>query len=146
MPRRTHDDSLKTKKNILASAQRLFTRRGFERTSLSDIAKYAGVTRGAIYWHFENKEELLICLIDSIEQDHFSLNLLNEASDVNESDPLGKFKTWLGGIVEDQNIKFMNSPFMSMMIAIVNGSSGNKSLRDKFLEKMPTGMNVSQWF
>lgn len=135
MPRRTHDDSLKTKKNILASAQRLFTRRGFERTSLSDIAKYAGVTRGAIYWHFENKEELLICLIDSIEQDHFSLNLLNEASDVNESDPLGKFKTWLGGIVEDQNIKFMNSPFMSMMIAIVNGSSGNKSLRDKFLEK-----------
>ena len=122
MPRRTHDDSLKTKKNILASAQRLFTRRGFERTSLSDIAKYAGVTRGAIYWHFENKE-------------HFSLNLLNEASDVNESDPLGKFKTWLGGIVEDQNIKFMNSPFMSMMIAIVNGSSGNKSLRDKFLEK-----------
>lgn len=46
MPRRTHDDSLETKKNILASAQRLFTRRGFERTSLSDIAKYLGVTRG----------------------------------------------------------------------------------------------------
>ena len=68
MPRRTHDDSLETKKNILASAQRLFTRRGFERTSLSDIAKYAGVTRGAIYWHFENKEELLLCLIDSLEQ------------------------------------------------------------------------------
>ena len=29
----------------------------------------------------------------------------------------------------------MNSPFMSMMIAIMNGSSGNQSLRDKFLEK-----------
>lgn len=136
MPRRTHDDSLETKKNILASAQRLFTRRGFERTSLSDIAKYAGVTRGAIYWHFENKEELLLCLIDSLEQDQFSVNLLNEASDVNETDPLGKFKSWLGGIVEDQNIKFMNSAFMSMMIAIMNGSSGNQSLRDKFLEKI----------
>ncbi len=78
-------DSLETKKNILASAQRLFARRGFERTSLSDIAKYAGVTRGAIYWHFENKEELLLCLIDSLEQDQFSVNLLNEASDVNET-------------------------------------------------------------
>lgn len=135
MPRRTHEDSQETKKNILASAQRLFTRRGFERTSLSDIAKYAGVTRGAIYWHFENKEELLLCLVDSLEQDQFSLNLLNDACDVNEPNPLGKFKSWLEGIVEDQNIKFMNSPFMSMMIAIMNGSSGNQSLRDKFLKK-----------
>lgn len=74
----------------------------------------------------------MLCLIDSLEQDQFSVNLLNEASDVNETDPLGKFKSWLGGIVEDQNIKFMNSPFMSMMIAIMNGSSGNQSLRDKF--------------
>lgn len=135
MPKRTHEDSQETKKNILASAQRLFTRRGFERTSLSDIAKYAGVTRGAIYWHFENKEELLLCLVDSLEQDQFSLNLLNDACDVNEPNPLGKFKSWLEGIVEDQNIKFMNSPFMSMMIAIMNGSSGNQSLRDKFLKK-----------
>ena len=59
MPRRTQEDSLATRKKILESAQRLFTRRGYERTSLSDIAKYAGVTRGAIYWHFENKEELI---------------------------------------------------------------------------------------
>ena len=54
MPRKTHDDSLETRKRILESALRLFSRRGFERTSLSDIAKYSNVTRGAIYWHFES--------------------------------------------------------------------------------------------
>ena len=36
MPRRTHDDSLETKKNILASAQRLFTRRGFSYENISE--------------------------------------------------------------------------------------------------------------
>ena len=60
MPRRTQEDSQATRRKILESAQRLFTRRGYERTSLSDIAKYAGVTRGAIYWHFENKEETVL--------------------------------------------------------------------------------------
>ena len=59
MPKRTYEDSLVTKQNILNSAKRLFSRRGYERTSLSDVAKYAGVTRGAIYWHFSSKEDLL---------------------------------------------------------------------------------------
>ena len=44
MARHSHDDAQKTRKAILDSALRLFSRRGFERTSLSDIAKYAGVT------------------------------------------------------------------------------------------------------
>ena len=135
MARRTKAEAQETRRAIMKAAMRQFSQQGWSATSLVDVAREAGVTRGAIYWHFENKEELLLCLIDSLEQDQFSVNLLNEASDVNEMDPLGKFKSWLGGIVEDQNIKFMNSPFMSMVIAIMNGSSGNQSLRDKFLEK-----------
>ena len=37
---------------------------GFDRTSLSAIAKAAGVTRGAIYWHFEDKKELFRAVVD----------------------------------------------------------------------------------
>ena len=72
MPRKTHDDSLETRKRILESALRLFSRRGFERTSLSDIAKYSNVTRGAIYWHFENKEDLFAALCEELDKDQFS--------------------------------------------------------------------------
>lgn len=135
MPKRTHEDSLETKRSILESAKRLFSRRGFERTSLSDIAKYAGVTRGAIYWHFENKEELLLALDDSVAHEQFSFNLLYEAGQPSEPDPLGKLKRWLCSLVEEGNDEFLNSPLVSMMISIVNGNSGNELLREKIHER-----------
>ena len=48
-----------TRERILASAERLFTERGFEGVSMPAIAKASGVTAGAIYKHFESKAELL---------------------------------------------------------------------------------------
>ena len=48
-----------TRERILASAERLFANRGFERVSMPSIAKASGVTAGAIYKHFESKADLL---------------------------------------------------------------------------------------
>lgn len=48
-----------TRERILASAQRLFAERGFERVSMPAIAKASGITAGAIYKHFESKADLL---------------------------------------------------------------------------------------
>lgn len=42
----------------LDSALRLFSQQGVSSTSLAEIAAAAGVTRGAIYWHFKNKSDL----------------------------------------------------------------------------------------
>jgi TetR/AcrR family acrAB operon transcriptional repressor len=56
--RRTKEDALKTRKDILDTAERVFSERGVSRTSLADIAAAAGVTRGAIYWHFRDKADL----------------------------------------------------------------------------------------
>ncbi len=133
MPRRTQEDSQETRKKILESAQRLFTRRGYERTSLSDIAKYAGVTRGAIYWHFENKEELLVNMIDFIDSETFSIELLHKAAEPTESDPLSKLKTCINKMVQDEANKFFTSSLMSMIVSILNGSSGNNEVRDRLL-------------
>lgn len=58
MARRTKQDALATRNLILDTAERVFQRRGVSRTSLHEIAQAAGLTRGAIYWHFENKAEL----------------------------------------------------------------------------------------
>ncbi len=45
-----------TTRAILDAARRLFTARGFEQTSVDDIAAQAGVAKGAVYHHFDSKE------------------------------------------------------------------------------------------
>lgn len=56
--RRTKEDAQQTRESLLDAAEHLFAERGVSRTSLQDIAKAAGVTRGAVYWHFADKTEL----------------------------------------------------------------------------------------
>ncbi|MBA1275481.1 TetR family transcriptional regulator [Stutzerimonas azotifigens] len=64
--RRTKEDAEKTRIAILASAERLFLERGVAHTSLDQIAREAGVTRGAIYWHFENKAHLFHEMLNQV--------------------------------------------------------------------------------
>jgi AcrR family transcriptional regulator len=58
MARRTKADAERTRSLLLDTAERVFHAQGVSRTTLDDIAKAANLTRGAIYWHFANKEEL----------------------------------------------------------------------------------------
>ena len=58
MARKTKQQALETRQHILDVALRLFSQQGVSSTSLAAIAKAAGVTRGAIYWHFKNKSDL----------------------------------------------------------------------------------------
>ncbi|EOG8083122.1 multidrug efflux transporter transcriptional repressor AcrR [Citrobacter sp. CK184] len=58
MARKTKQQAQETRQHILDVALRLFSRQGVSSTSLAEIAKAAGVTRGAIYWHFKNKSDL----------------------------------------------------------------------------------------
>lgn len=57
--RRTKAQAEQTRQHILQSALQLFATQGYNQTSLSQIAAHAHVTRGAVYWHFENKAEIL---------------------------------------------------------------------------------------
>ncbi|MDK9355570.1 MULTISPECIES: multidrug efflux transporter transcriptional repressor AcrR [Lelliottia] len=58
MARKTKQQALETRQHILDVALRLFSQQGVSSTSLAQIAQAAGVTRGAIYWHFKNKSDL----------------------------------------------------------------------------------------
>ena len=58
MARKTKQDALATRDLILDTAECVFQRRGVSRTSLHEIAQAAGLTRGAIYWHFQDKVAL----------------------------------------------------------------------------------------
>lgn len=88
MVRRTKEEALETRNSILDAAERVFFEKGVSRTSLADIAQAAGVTRGAIYWHFSHKSDLFTEMFDRVL---LPLDELNAASlDPNEPDPLGR--------------------------------------------------------
>lgn len=56
--RRKKEAAETTKEDILKAAKDVFSRKGYTAASLADIAAQAGITKGAIYWHFDNKSEL----------------------------------------------------------------------------------------
>jgi AcrR family transcriptional regulator len=52
------------RKRLLESAARAFATRGYEKASIEEIAADAGLTKGAVYWNFESKEDLFFALLD----------------------------------------------------------------------------------
>ena len=56
--RRTKEEAENTRTAILTAAELLFLKKGVSHTSLEQIARQAGVTRGAVYWHFQNKAQI----------------------------------------------------------------------------------------
>jgi TetR/AcrR family transcriptional repressor of mexAB-oprM operon len=64
--RRTKEDAEKTRVAILEAAEMLFLENGVAHTSLQHIARQAGVTRGAVYWHFTNKAHLFNAMLNQV--------------------------------------------------------------------------------
>lgn len=64
--RRTKEDAAQTRERILDAAEQVFHADGVARTSLDQVARAAGVTRGAIYWHFRNKADLFSAVIQRV--------------------------------------------------------------------------------
>jgi len=55
----------RTRKRLIEAAAAVIAEKGFDRASLEDIAALAGMTRGAVYGNFKNKEELFLALIEA---------------------------------------------------------------------------------
>ncbi len=64
MVRKTKEEAAITRRNLLKAGLAVFSERGYTGATLQDIAVRAGLTRGAIYWHFGSKAELYAALID----------------------------------------------------------------------------------
>lgn len=68
MARKTKTETEQTRQDILSAALALFHAKGYSNTTLEQIACHAGVTRGAIYWHFKDKLDLLMGIKEDIER------------------------------------------------------------------------------
>lgn len=85
MARRTKEEAAKTRAQILDSALSLFVKKGYDRTTFNDIASRLKLTKGAVYWHFESKEALLVAILDdmfkSFERQFTSLRAVRGVDD-----------------------------------------------------------------
>jgi len=66
MARRTKEDAEATRNALLDAAEQVFLAQGVSQSSLAAIAKEAGATRGAVYWHFKDKLDLFNAMIDRV--------------------------------------------------------------------------------
>lgn len=67
MARRTKEEALQTREALLDAAEVVFMRRGVVSASLDEIAKEAGLTRGAVYHHFDNKSAIFHAMHDRVK-------------------------------------------------------------------------------
>ena len=99
MARSTKTEAQETRNRILDAAQQVFHAQGVSRTSLEDVAQAADVTRGAIYWHFKNKEDLFNAMSQRVRQ---PLEAMVQASgDAAETDPLGQLRSFLVFVLQE---------------------------------------------
>lgn len=97
--RRTKEEAQRTRRNIMRAALNTFYRRGIARTTLEQVATAAGVTRGAIYWHFSNKRDLVFAIREDVTlplADRIDVTLLSEAA----VPPLQRIEQFLSDIIE----------------------------------------------
>jgi AcrR family transcriptional regulator len=103
----------RTRAALVTAARHVFATRGFEGASLDEIAEAAGYTRGAIYRHFANKEDLFFAVGQA-----FNTEVLDTFADQLDRD--GSFSiddnrryaaTWFKALTGDKEIWALNLEF-----------------------------------
>jgi TetR/AcrR family acrAB operon transcriptional repressor len=95
MARRTKEQAGITRERLLDAAERVFREHGATRASLAEVAAAAGLTRGAVYWHFKDKADLFAAMC---ERATLPLDaMLAATSGVGSLDPLGVLRDLMAG-------------------------------------------------
>lgn len=97
LARRTKEEALETRNCLLDTALKLFCDKGIVSTTLTDIANEAGLTRGAVYWHFKNKADIFEAIWARLRQPLETLADSSESPD--EPYPLDRLRELLVAIM-----------------------------------------------
>jgi AcrR family transcriptional regulator len=113
-----------TRQLILDASLSLFSKHGFARTTVRDIARKAGITDAAIYYHFESKRVLLEALVE----ERGFLTSLENLERVEAELPLSEFVLWMSaGAVNlmDENRNFLR-------LIIMEGLGGDEAALEQY--------------
>ncbi|GAB6927635.1 TetR/AcrR family transcriptional regulator [Paenibacillus sp. JCM 10914] len=97
----TSEKAKRTRDLILDKAKELFIQRGYTATSMDELVKYTGASKGSIYYHFQSKEDLFVKLLAKQNQEWM------EAWDDKKTDFHG-FEEKLYGIADHMVDDFQN--------------------------------------
>ncbi|HSP55979.1 MAG TPA: helix-turn-helix domain-containing protein [Dehalococcoidia bacterium] len=113
-----------TRQQILDASLRLFSERGFARTTVRDIARAAGITDAAIYYHFESKRDLLEALVE----ERGFLNSLQNLERLTADLPLAETVIWMSrGAI---NLMDDNRDFLRLII--MEGLGGDDAALEQY--------------
>ena len=105
--RRSKNDAEKTKQLLVQAACEVFYREGVARATLEQIAREAGLTRGALYWHFNNKVDILDELFQWImpNVDVLQTNMLVWPTECNWDNLIAHFMEFFQELQEDSSFR-----------------------------------------
>jgi len=99
MARKTKEDTQATREGILDAAESCFHEHGVARTTLEMIGSRAGYTRGAVYWHFRNKTDVLAAVFERVHLP-FMQDLDRAATETRDTPILDLRSVMLGSLIE----------------------------------------------
>ena len=140
MARKCKEDAEKTRQAVIESALDVFSEKGYAKATFDEIAARAGFTKGAVYWYFRNKADLVAALIKEYMERKRSELVPNIPEGDTLDDLLDYFTLWAEVLRDD--VRF--SKFNRFMICQMEWSEAvinrvNKSLatqKDWHLEKI----------
>ena len=117
--RRSKEDAEQTRCAILDAAEQMFCEQGVSASTLEKISRRAGVTRGALYWHFKDKIDLLRALHKRNEPPQKML--IRKAAQEGHCDPLGLLEQ----VAEEVLVSFEQDERQQRIFIILNAHSAD---------------------
>lgn len=111
---RPADNYENKKKELLALAEKLFLEKGYEQTSIDDILKESGISKGGFYHYFKSKDEILSESISSIIEE--SVKYLHPVVNDEKLNALEKFKLFMTKKSEFQNSKIEYAKLLANLL------------------------------
>ncbi len=114
----------KTKKKIIIAAKKIFSKKGYSQATIKNIAIEAGVARGLLHYHFKNKEDILLQVINSIYESSIGVTALDQLSAETPSELAAAVSFLL-------RESLRNSPeFFQLIYGILSVIRQNKTVRE----------------
>lgn len=125
MPRAAREAPAKRRVDILQAARGCFAERGYHETRIAEIAARAGLSKGAIYWHFEGKRELFLELLDEYLDERAAL-LAAGTGAPSASEGLARLMRALLDAVADA------LPMLELVVEYMAHAGRDEALRSRF--------------
>ncbi len=122
--------SIKTKKEIIETASKLFGQNGFQQTTMDEIARVANKAKGSLYYHFTSKEELFAEVINVEIED-----LISQLSEIVDNDQLkaeSKIRNYL--LTRMMILNEANNFKESIRLSMINNNEYITKVRNRLAE------------